>query len=261
MPERKLFGQQTTPYPHTETFSGTGGLFPGTMWTQLLARGDDECESMRAMEHLARGYWRPLYVFARHRGFAHEEAADSVQGFFEHLLTREALRNVERRDTRFRTWLLACFKNWLGGMRRRERAARRGAGAEIVPLEEMQAMEMEAASMAASGAPESLFDRRWARAVYDRALRRLDADIASSDRRPYFEALRAQVFDTSGRNLPWEAFAQEYDMAVGAARKAAHGLRQRFAGLLRAEVRSIVGEDGEVDSELRYLANLLIGEP
>lgn len=213
------------------------------------------------MEHLARGYWRPLYLFARHRNFSHEAAADSVQGFFEHLLTREALRNVERRDTRFRTWLLTCFKNWLGGMRRRERAARRGAGAEIVPLEEMQAMEMEAASIAAAAVPESLFDRRWARAVYDRALQRLDMDIAGKERRPYFEALRRQVFDTSGAGLSWEAFGQQFGMEVGTARKAGHDLRQRFAGLLRAEVRSIVGEDGEVDSELRYLANLLIEEP
>ncbi len=231
------------------------------MWTQLLAVGDDECESMRAMEHLARGYWRPLYVFARHRGCSHEEAADSVQSFFEHLLTHEALRSVERRDTRFRTWLLTCFKNWLGGMRRRERALRRGAGAEIVPLEELQAMEMDAVSTAAAGAPDSIFDRRWARAVYDRALLRLDADIASKERRAYFEDLRRQVFDTSGQGATWEVFAHQHGIAEGAARKAGHVLRQRFATLLRAEVRSIVGEDGEVDGELRYLANLLIEEP
>ncbi|MGV3661255.1 MAG: hypothetical protein ACO1TE_13795 [Prosthecobacter sp.] len=213
------------------------------------------------MEHLARGYWRPLYVFARHRNFTHEEAADAVQGFFENLLTREALRSIERRDARFRTWLLACFKNWLGHVRRQQRAARRGAGAEVVPLDEIQEMEFQAASLASADEPEKMFDQRWARAVYDRALQRLDADIAGMQRRPYFEALRRQVFDTGGTAMGWEAFAEQHGVEAGTARKAAHDLRQRFAGLLRAEVRSIVGGEGEVDGELRYLASLLIDSP
>ncbi len=246
---------------NSEMASVPAGLFPGTMWTQVLAAGDDDSDLMRAMEHLARGYWRPLYVFARRRDLSHEAAADAVQGFFEHLLTRETLRHVERRDTRFRTWLLACFTNWLGGVRRQERAAKRGAGMEIVPLEEIRAMEMEATTLAAADAPERVFDRRWARAVFDRALQRLDADIAGKERRPYFAALRKQVFDTSGPGVTWEAFAEQFGMEVGSARKAGHDLRQRFAGLLRAEVRCIVAEEGEVDSELRYLANLLLEEP
>ncbi len=233
------------------------GLFPATMWTQLLAAGEDHSKLLRAMEHLARGYWRPLYVFARHRGFTHEDAADAVQGFFEHLLSREVLRSIERRDARFRTWLLACFRNWLGGVRRQEQAARRGAGTEIVSLEEIQEMEFQSASIDAADEPERVFDRRWARAVYDRALQRLDSDIADMPRRPYFEALRRLVFDTSGSGANWEAFAKQHGMEGGAARKAGHDLRQRFARMLRAEVRSIVGEDGEVDGELRYLANLL----
>ncbi len=250
----------TTESPVSEVSSVSGARFPGTMWTQLLVAHEDDGELMRAMAHLARGYWRPLYVFARQRGFSHEEAGDSVQGFFENLLTRETLRNIERRDTRFRTWLLACFKNWLSGIRRRERAEKRGAGAEIVPMEELQSMELDAAVSSPADVPERTFDRRWARAVYDRALQRLDEDIAGKERRPFFEALRRQVFDT-GAATTWEVFAPQFGMTEGAARKAAHGLRQRFAGLLRAEVRSIVGEDGEVDDELRYLASLLIEAP
>lgn len=259
MIENKLSGVHEPP-PDSEMTLASDGLFPSTIWTQVLAARENDSELLRAMEQLARGYWRPLYVFALHRGFSHEEAADSVQGFFEHLLTRETLRSIERRDVRFRTWLLACFKNCLGRVRRRERAARRGAGQQIVPLHELQEMEMEAAGIAAAGEPENLYDRRWARAVFDRALQRLDADIAAKDRRPYFEALRRQVFDASGSGMSWEGFAEQHGMEVGAARKAGHDLRQRFAGLLRAEVRSIVGGEAEVDSELRYLASLLIEE-
>ena len=48
-------------------------------------------------------------------------------------------------------------------------------------------------------------------------------------------------------------------MNTSTVRKAAHDLRQRFATLLRHEVRKVVANDEEVDEELRHLVRLLAG--
>ena len=87
-------------------------LFPSTMWSAVLSvREGSESEALQALERLAVAYWQPLYVFAPQRGADHHRAADLVQGFFEHLLTGEVLQRVERRESRFRSFLLAVFQN------------------------------------------------------------------------------------------------------------------------------------------------------
>src|SRR5690242_5251532 len=90
--------------------AGNSGLFPATMWSMIQAARQDE-EALAGLERLGRAYWRPLYVFARQKGATHDAAADEVQGFFEHLLSHEMLKNVQRGEVRFRSFLLRCFTN------------------------------------------------------------------------------------------------------------------------------------------------------
>lgn len=233
----------------------TSGLFPATMWSAIRAAGS-ETEAIAGLERLARAYWRPLYVFARQRGADQEAAADHVQGFFEHLISHETLADVRRGEVRFRSFLLRCFTNWLANQHRDETRQKRGGGAPMLPINEIDPEE-ENTSLLDGRAPDLAYDRRWARALVDQVMRHLDAENADRERGDFLLEVRQRVFASDGAAPDWEALAEQHGMSHGAVRKAATDMRRRFGVLLREEVRQVVSNDEEVDDELRYLVSLL----
>lgn len=222
----------------------------------MNAHAAEESVALRALEHMARAYWQPLYVFLRQRGTGHDEAADAVQGFFEHLVRREVLQNVSQRETRFRTFLLTCFTRWHSNLLRDGSTQRRGSGVEPVPLEQITTLEV---GLVLNDEPAGQrFDHQWARNLYERALARLDEEITGQkERSGFLMELRRRMLGPEALQADWEPVAERFGMAAGTVRKAAHDLRRRFAILLRHEVRTVVADDAEVDDELRYLVRLL----
>lgn len=241
--------------PSASVPATNSGLFPATMWSMIQATRQDE-EALAGLERLARAYWRPLYVFARQRGMDHDAASDAVQGFFEHLLSHEMLKNVQRGEVRFRSFLLRCFTNWLTNEHKKARAAKRGGQAPALPIDEMDS-RIEEPALIEGKSPDWAYDHLWARAMVDGAMRRLEAEIAQRERSEFLLELRRRTFATEAAGPDWETLAQRFGMTHGAVRKAATDLRRRFGTLLREEVRSVVSSDEEVDDELRYLVGLL----
>lgn len=235
--------------------AGNSGLFPATMWSMIQAARLEE-EVLTGLERLARAYWRPLYVFARQRGAAHEAASDEVQGFFEHLLSSDMLKNVQRGEVRFRSFLLRCFTNWLHNQHHRNQAAKRGGGAVMMPLNEMDS-RIEEPALIEEQSPDKAFDHGWARALVDHAMKRLEEELEQRERSEFLQELRQRTFASAAQGPDWEEMASRHGMSHGAVRKAATDLRRRFGILLRTEVRNIVSKDEEVDDELRYLVSLL----
>ncbi|MBN8418871.1 MAG: sigma-70 family RNA polymerase sigma factor [Verrucomicrobia bacterium] len=225
------------------------------MWSMIQAARQEE-EVLTGLERLARAYWRPLYVFARQRGSTHEAASDEVQGFFEHLLSSDMLKNVQRGEVRFRSFLLRCFTNWLHNQHHRDHAAKRGGGAVMMPLNEMDS-KIDEPALIAGQSPDKAFDQGWARALVDHAMKRLEDELAQRERSEFLLELRQRTFASGTAGPDWEEMARRHGMTHGAVRKAATDLRRRFGILLRTEVRSIVSKDEEVDHELRYLVSLL----
>jgi hypothetical protein len=240
-----------------EPASQSNGLFPHTQWSIVLAaRAGDTPAALEALDALARAYWQPLFIFVRLRGLAHDDATEAVQGFFAHLLSREFFTRIERRETRFRTFLLASFKNWLNDQHDRVHAVKRGGGAVLVSLSDFESVENLPLHLAdGAEAPEREFDRRWARALYEQAMNRLAGDHAGAERTEYFAALRKAVF--GGGRGAFEEIAARFAMNATAVRRAASDLRARFGRLLRSEVARVVSDPAEVDEELRYLLQLL----
>jgi hypothetical protein len=234
---------------------GNSELFPATMWSMVQAAKQDS-DAITGLERLARAYWRPLHVFARQRGASHDAASDEVQGFFEHLLSRDMLKNVRRGEVRFRSFLLRCFTNWLVNERQREGAAKRGGGAALLPIEDMGSQTDEPA-LIEDQSPGAAYDQGWALALVEQAMKRLEMELQQRENREFLLELRQRTFATSGSGPDWEAMAQRHGMTHGAVRKAATDLRKRFGVLLRTEVRNVVSNDEEVDDEFRYLISLL----
>ena len=119
---------------------GGGAAFATTHWSVVEACADDE-NSDSALTRLCQDYWPPLYSFACRRGNSSADAQDLVQGFFVYLLQSKAYAQTDRRKGKFRSFLLASFKNYMTDAWDKARAAKRGGDYEFVLFDD----EVEAA--------------------------------------------------------------------------------------------------------------------
>lgn len=233
-------------------------VFATTHWSVVLsARGAEGDPANRALEELCRIYWPPLYAWLRRRGYERADAEDLVQSFFEKFLERDSLREVGREKGRFRSFLLASMQHHLLTARRNERTLKRGGGVPALALDDPAVAERCEAALVAAGQPETIFDRVWAETVLDRAARRLRGE---------FEAVgRGKQYDVFRQWLVREARTGEYGdvegvlgMKEGAIAVAVYRMRQRFRGLVRAEVAQTVAVPSEIDDEMRHLLKTLM---
>jgi DNA-directed RNA polymerase specialized sigma24 family protein len=234
--------------------SSGGGAFPATAWSMLhQARGEAPVEALAGWERLARAYWQPLYAFLRRRGADHHSAADDIQGFFAHLLSKDFLRRIERGNGLFRSFLLKSLQHWRTDHHRAATAQKRGGGQTPLALADLEAIGQT--PLSAGATPEEAFDRRWARAVYDNALAALHARLAARGREPLFLQLRGRL--TGQGTAKYQEIAAALGMSETGVKQAALDLRREFGLTLRDEIRRTVSDESQVDEEVRYLLSLL----
>ena len=231
-----------------------GGTFPATPWSNLLQNEGDGSTANAAWEQLARAYWKPLYIFLRRRGQDHHSAADDIQGFFAHLLSREFLRKIERGSGLFRSFLLTSLQHWRTDQYRAATAQKRGGGVSLISFDEMEDGMPQATD---NVSPEEAFDRRWARNVFDNALETLHERFRNRGREDRFSKLRGLL--TGQGAEPYQQIALDLSMSEGAVKQAALELRKEFRIVLRKEVRRTVADEEQVDAEIRYLLGFLRG--
>src|SRR5437867_7104583 len=107
--------------------------FTTTRWSLVIAAGRDSTPKSRAaLSELCELYWGPLYAYARRQGHSVEQAQDLTQAFFARLLEKRTVAAADPERGRFRSFLLAAFKNFSANERDRERAVKRGAGQPVV---------------------------------------------------------------------------------------------------------------------------------
>ena len=231
--------------------------FHTTHWTVVLkARDGDDTAARRALDGLCATYWYPLYAFIRRQGANAPEAEDLTQEFFRRFLERNALARVRPDAGKFRSFLLACLKNFLSHERERGRAQRRGGGATPLPLEMGDAETRYALEPADPVTPELVFERRWALAVIERTLEELGREYARQGKGPLFEQLQGCLPGGQGVSSRAELAARR-GVTVGAIDVAVHRLRQRFGALLREQVGQTVSSVEEVEEEIRHLIAVL----
>jgi DNA-directed RNA polymerase specialized sigma24 family protein len=247
-----------TAMPPDQASAAAPGLFPQTDWGALRRHAQDQWTEVQeeAMAHLYRAYARPLQVFLLQRGRSELEAEEQVQGFFAFAMSRELLRNVEPRESRFRSFLLTTFTNWLIRQHRHEGAAKRGGGVVRSSLDGETLAGFEPVDDGSEDAAGGAYDREWAWAVVARAMQQVRDAYDRRGRLPVFNALRG-ILPGGGEVRPYAQIAADFGMSEPAVRKAAHDLRASCAEFLRAEVAATVAEPAMVDEELRYLLQLL----
>ncbi len=234
--------------------------FPTTHWSRVArACGGADSEARAALEGLCRDYWFPLYAFARHRGLSPHEAEDLVQGFFADLLERGDLAAIDRSKGRFRAFLRAACEHYLANCRDHDRAAKRGEGRTIVPIDRLEAEGRYGHEPAHEMTAERWFERQWALTLLERVLRRLEDESARSGKSALFDQLRPAL---QGDHLApsYREIAATLGLAEGAVRVAAHRLRVRYREILREEVGRTTDDPAAVDDEIADLLNELGGD-
>lgn len=218
----------------------------------MQAQGEDEL-AQAALEQLCRSYWAPLYAFARRSGWAREDAEDVTQAFFTRIVEGTYLENARREKGRLRSFLLTCFKRYLGDQRAKARAHKRGGDREILSFD-AAALEEVLAGEGLEGSPERAFDRRWAHAVLDAALGELEREYEEKGKADLFRELSPFL---TGNDEGYRGPAERLGMQENAVGVAVYRLRKKFAETMRRLVLATVDDPGEVEAELRHLMGSL----
>ena len=104
--------------------------------------------------------------------------------------------------------------------------------------------------------PQTLFERRWALTVIERALAEVRREWEASSPASEFEALKSCLLGGTPAG-GYAAVARDISSSEGAVRVAVHRLRRKFQKRLREEIAETVADPSEVDDEIRYLLRAL----
>jgi RNA polymerase sigma-70 factor (ECF subfamily) len=215
--------------------------------------------SREALATLCETYWYPLYAYVRRWGYDAEQAQDLTQEFFARLLEKGFLRDADPARGRFRSFLLASLKHFLSNERDRVNAVKRGGRAVLVPLEVETAEGRYSREPPDAETPETVYERRWATTLLDRALNRLRAEFEAQEKLELFTRLEGHLTGAV-EALPYASLATALAMSEGAIKVAVHRLRRRYGALLREEISETVADPRQVDDEIRELFRALRGE-
>jgi RNA polymerase sigma factor (sigma-70 family) len=212
-----------------------------------------------ALAQLCGNYWYPLDTFARRRGHSPHDAQDLTQGVFLHLLEHQALTGVDRLKGKFRSFLLASFRNHILDVVDRAYRLKRGGDKEFVHLDGEAAEERYRLEVAELLTAEKMFDARWAMTLLTKALHRLRQQYATEGKTSTFEALKVFLDAINSGSLPsYEEVANRLGVSTGGVKTLIHRLRKRYTALLREEVGRTVSDPEEIDEEIHALCEALI---
>lgn len=231
--------------------------FSTTNWSAILVAGEGAADGAdAALAKLCERYWYPLYSYARRTNYSPHAAADATQGFFLHLLESSLVARADPKKGRFRTFLLEAFRRFLISEYRSAHAIKRGAGVQVLSLDQSLAESRFALEPKDEQSPDRLFERSWALNLLENTFVLL--------RKEFEDAGRVHVFDRLERIILKDDCAEDYrtvalglQMTETAVKVAVHRARKRFREILRGLVASTVTEPLEVDAELRHLLKVL----
>jgi DNA-directed RNA polymerase specialized sigma24 family protein len=245
----------------TKQSAGTGRdvRFRTTQWEIVLnAQNAGSTHHERCLSELCSRYWFPLYKFALFTGHSHEDAQDLTQSFFLYLLQKESLQHVDPAKGRFRSFLLASFRNHLSTYRQYAAAAKRGGGKPSVDFDARNARELQRLEPVDHLTAETYFDANWAQLLIERVLLRLGEEYRQRGKIHQFNRLQCYL------EVGCEPDAKSYEeaghflgMTGNGAKTIVFRMRQRFAALMRQEVAQTLLNPRDTDAEIHALYSAL----
>lgn len=234
--------------------------FLTTPWTLIV--GADESASDRATQALVKlceNYRYPVFAFIRARQHNVDDAKDLTQGFFEFLLEKKVYRHASRERGKFRSFLLATLKNYMANEFRFASRQKRGGHQVHLSIDDMDSDSGAAHEIASEASPESLYDREWARTVFDEVWAKLEAEFEMAGMSDRFKALRSSLMMSEGA-VPYVALAEQLNLSEAGVKTAAFRMRRRFRELFRETVAKLVENPNQIDEEIAYLISVMASD-
>jgi DNA-directed RNA polymerase specialized sigma24 family protein len=242
--------------PIPDMWHQASARFMTTQWTVLLLAGSQQSGREKAMEEFCSAYWYPVYAFIRRRGRDPEDARDLTQAFFSKMIADDWLAGVERRETRFSTLLLTVLKNFLIKEHARDTAQKRGGGQAPLSIELARAEGWFGAEPVSGESPERIFERRWALAVLDAALGRLQRECVLTGKARWFEVL-GPFLSREPEPGDYERAGSILGLERGAVAVSVHRLRRMYRNVLREEIAAGSSDPARIDEEMKSLREAL----
>jgi len=231
--------------------------FATTHWSVVMAAGDGlSPRSPAALTDLCLTYWYPLYALLRRKGIDPHEAQDLTQSFFADLLARNPIARANRAIGRFRSFLVSSLENFLHNEWRSRSAQKRGGGQIPIPLDTVNAEKRFSAEPLGSGTPVAAYEREWARALLDQAIRELQCEWDKGGRGDLSREFQAHLWGDA-TSVPYSDLCFRFDMTPVNLRVAFHRFRQRYRELLRQTIADTVSQESEIEEELRFLMQVV----
>jgi RNA polymerase sigma-70 factor (ECF subfamily) len=245
--------------PHFQPDDYVPGRFPTTQWSRVvMAASRDVSQAREALASLCQAYWYPIYAYVRHRGHPPEQAQDLTQDFFAYLLDRDLIARADPARGRFRAFLRTLCTRQLADHRDRQHAAKRGGGRSPLPIDPMAAERRYASEPTHELTPERIFDRNWALTLLGRVVERLRREYDDAGRSERFEELLT-VLTRDPASDSYAEISRRLGKTEGNVRVAVHRLRRRYGLLLREEIAATIGDEVQIDDEIRALFSALEG--
>jgi DNA-directed RNA polymerase specialized sigma24 family protein len=239
---------------------GEAGQFHTTRWTLVMASAHDQSQAGRAaLAALCQTYWYPLYAFARRRGHSPPDAQDLTQGFFLHILEHQTLSQVDRLKGKFRSFLLACFQNYVSVEAQRAHRLKRGGNCRFVFLDLESAENRYRLEPTDYLTAETIFEARWALTLLTHAMMVLRLEYLAKGKESDFDTLKAFIgIGESRPQTSYEEAAKTLDIGIGTVKTLIYRLRKQYLAVVREEVARTVSNPAEIEEEIRALCDALI---
>jgi len=231
--------------------------FNSTHWSVVLAAGDSKSpRAVEALNQLCQTYWDPLCAFVRCRGYSEHDAQDLTQSFLSQMQQRHAFDKIVPGHTKFRSFLLAAMNHFLSDDYHRRHAQKRGGHKEILSIDGEGSTEHHLLEPRHSETPDKLFERRWAVALIDAALKQLQSEFVAAGKADLFEHLRTCLLEKE-ESGNYAAVAGRLGMSEEAVKKAAQRMRARYQQAVREKIAETVTTASEIEEELAHLRSVI----
>ncbi len=244
------------------TMAKSAAAFRTTRWSVVARAAEPSHPQARtALSEMCHDYWPPLYAFARRLGHSPQDAEDFTQSFFAFLIEKNTLAAAAPLRGKLRTFLLAAFQHHIADMAKHAHALKRGGGTQTVSLDRAAEEESRGCELAEHETPETLYHRRWAVMLLERALDQLEAERAAAGHAMEVEVLRPFLSLTVSGAATYAEAASRLGWTANAARVAVFRLRARYREVLLDLVAATLHDEdlAAVEAEMHELLVALDG--
>ena len=221
-----------------------------TPWRVVLGEEGNSGSARATLEQLCRAHRTPVFAYICHRGYRSDVAEDLTQAFFARVLEHAWLADVNPARGSFRTFLLTAVKRFVMNAEQEGRTLKRGGNMHFESIDGNATAIQGIASDDAT--PERAFERAWAMAILDHALRRMRDDAVRSGKAKVFDRLRDVLIEGPGK-ADYAELAVALNLRRNTLAVTVHRLRRRLRDVLGEELAATNARGCDIMRELEEL--------